>query len=103
VSALTGSDYSEDVPAGTHLLEVVAPGYFFSPVRHMLKIHPFKVASIVSCRAFCAGRSRGFYIRVIGWLIVLLTFRLTCRKVGDIICVTLSSYNIRSSVIFGDV
>jgi len=28
-----GSFLFEDVPAGTHLLEVVAPGYFFSPVR----------------------------------------------------------------------
>lgn len=62
MSALTGSDYSEDVPAGTHLLEVVALGYFFSPVRHVLKIRPVEVASIVSCRAFRAGRSHGFIL-----------------------------------------
>ena len=32
VSTLTGIDFSEGVPAGTHLLEVVALGYFFPPV-----------------------------------------------------------------------
>lgn len=32
-STLTGIGFSEGVPAGTHLLEVVALGYFFSPVR----------------------------------------------------------------------
>lgn len=46
VSALTGFDYSEDVPAGTHLLEVVALGYLFSPVRHLFKLLLFEVARL---------------------------------------------------------
>lgn len=44
LSTLTGIDFSEGVPAGTHLLEVVALGYFFPPVSQVCRALLFEFA-----------------------------------------------------------